>query len=331
MRTPDFWWRKPGLAAAALAPLAALYGAVAASRMARPGWRCPVPVVCIGNFTLGGAGKTPTALAVAAWLREHGEHPFFLTRGYGGRLAGPVTVGDGHTAADVGDEALLLARTAPTIVARDRRAGAAAAQAAGASVLVMDDGFQNPSLVKDVALLVVDARRGIGNGRVFPAGPLRAPFATQLERAGAVLVIGEGAAAGPVRGAAAVEDRPVFAGALEPDPQALAALAGRPVLAFAGIGDPEKFFATLRQNGIDVSAARAFPDHHRFETQELAALADQARAGGLTPVTTEKDLVRLGRMREAVPGLVALPVRLVSNQAEALRAFIADGIAAARS
>src|SRR5690348_2940661 len=166
MREPAFWWRKPGLAASLLAPLGALYGAVAARRMRRLGQRARAPVVCIGNLTVGGAGKTPTAIAAAQALREAGAKPAFLTRGYGGRLAGPVAVAPTHDAADVGDEPLLLARVAPTVVARDRVAGAIAAVEAGADVIVMDDGFQNPALAKDLSLLVVDGRRGIGNGKV---------------------------------------------------------------------------------------------------------------------------------------------------------------------
>ena len=189
MREPSFWWGEASLASAMLAPLAAIYGAVAQARLARRGRRAAAPVVCIGNFTVGGAGKTPTALVVARMLAAAGERPVFLSRGYGGTLAGPVLVDPTrHRAQDVGDEPLLLARTAPTIVARDRVKGASIA--AGASVIVMDDGFHNPSLAKDFAVLVVDARRGIGNGRVIPAGPLRAPLDAQLARAHALVLVG---------------------------------------------------------------------------------------------------------------------------------------------
>ena len=189
MREPSFWWGEASLASALLAPLAAIYGAVAQARLGARGRRAGAPVVCIGNLTVGGAGKTPTALAVAAILAAASERPVFLSRGYGGTLAGPVRVDPArHGGHDVGDEPLLLARAAPTIVARDRVKGAAIA--AGASVIVMDDGFHNPSLVKDFSLLVVDARRGIGNGRVIPAGPLRAPLDAQLARAHALVVVG---------------------------------------------------------------------------------------------------------------------------------------------
>src|ERR1700752_3798351 len=174
-----------------LAPLAALYGAAAGLRMQARGRQSGLPVICLGNLTVGGAGKTAAALAVAQLLHGAHERPFFLSRGYGGRLAGPVRVNPAlHRAADVGDEPILLARLAPPVVARDRVAGAAFARSAGASVIVMDDGFQNPSLAKDLSLVLVDGRRGLGNGRVLPAGPLRAPLELQLNRAQALIVVG---------------------------------------------------------------------------------------------------------------------------------------------
>src|SRR5712675_2587110 len=241
MRDPSFWWRAPGPMAGLLAPLGALYGVIAAQRLMQAGRRVRVPVVCIGNLTVGGAGKTPTAIAVARLLQAAGARPIFLTRGYGGRLAGPVAVAPTHGAADVGDEPLLLARVAPTIVARDRAAGARAAEAAGAELIVMDDGFQNPALAKDLSLIVVDGRRGLGNGKVFPAGPLRAPLRPQIARAQALLVVGEpGPAAQPAIDGARARGLPVFTGRLVPDPAVVAALAARPALAFAGIADPEK-------------------------------------------------------------------------------------------
>ena len=264
MREPAFWWRKPGLACSLLAPVAAAYGNIAAQRMARQGKRADVPVLCVGNFTLGGAGKTPAALLLAAWLEDAGAKVFFLSRGYGGSLAGPKLV-DVHadTAALVGDEPLLLARVAPTVVARDRVAGAKAAVAAGASVIVMDDGLQNASLAKDFTLAVIDARRGLGNGRLFPAGPLRAPLAAQLARSDALLLIGDGDGARDL----AATGLPIFHGHLRPDAAAVAELKGRKVLAFAGIGDPEKFFRTATEAGIDVAAApavsRSSPLHAR--------------------------------------------------------------------
>jgi tetraacyldisaccharide 4'-kinase len=292
LREPAFWWRPAGLTGGLLAPPAAIYGAVAARRMAQPGRAAGIPVLCVGNLTLGGAGKTPAAIAVAKILDAAGRRPTVLSRGYGGKLAGPVTVDPArHGAADVGDEPLVLARFAPTIVSRDRAAGADAARAAGAGSIVMDDGFQSPGLRKDRSILVVDGRRGIGNGMVFPAGPLRAPLKSQLCRADALLVVGAGAAGESV--AASAEGLPVFHGWLEPDARAIAALKRRPVLAFAGIGDPGKFFATLRDAGIEIGAEAAFPDHYRYRRSEARELMERAARDGLVPVTTEKDMARL--------------------------------------
>ena len=334
MREPAFWWRKPGLTAALLAPLAALYGAVAARRMRQRGQRARVPVVCLGNLTLGGAGKTPAAIAFARMLKDEGERPAFLTRGYGGKLAGPVAVSAIHTAADVGDEPLMLARVAPTIVARDRVAGADAVPA-DTTVIVMDDGFQNPSLKKDLAVLVVDGKRGIGNGKVFPAGPLRAPLQAQLDRCLALLVVGEPGESTHGLIAASFRDLlPSLMGRLVPDPDAIARLADRQVLAFAGIGDPEKFYATLRAAGIAVAQTRSFADHHVFAAAEAAELITAADARGLTLVTTEKDHARM----TGDPALAALaarsatlPVRLVIDHEDALRSQLSSVARASRS
>jgi tetraacyldisaccharide 4'-kinase len=326
MRDPAFWWRPAGVAAGLLSPLAAVYGFVAERRMARPGARAGVPVICIGNPTLGGAGKTPTAIAVAQLLQAAGRRPFVLSRGYGGSLAGPVPVDPAtHRADDVGDEPLLLAGTVPTVVARDRVAGAAAAHGSGADVIVMDDGFQNPALAKDLAILVVDGRRALGNGRVFPAGPLRAPLDPQLHRAHALVVVGPGAAGDRIAAMAEGRRVPVFRAVLEPDRTVLGELEGRPVLAFAGIGDPEKFFATLRYAGIDIRVQRAFPDHHRYGRGEALDLVARAKRDKLVPVTTEKDFVRLAGQADlaALAGLVrTLPVRLKFSDTEAFRDLI---------
>jgi tetraacyldisaccharide 4'-kinase len=324
MRDPAFWWRDGSLMAGLLAPLSAAYGAIAAHRMANAGARAGVPVICVGNFTLGGAGKTPTALWLAQMLQAAGERPCCLSRGYGGDTAGPKLVDPQiDSAAQVGDEALLLARVAPTIISRDRVAGAQAATTAGASIIVMDDGLQNASLAKDFTLAVVDGRRGIGNGHVFPAGPLRAPLDAQMARCDALLIIGDAQETANV--VAAAGQRPVFHGRLAPDEAALTALKGRNVFAFAGIGDPEKFFATLTQVGIAVTQRRAFADHHRFSGEEAAALTMQAEHEGLTLLTTEKDHARM----MGDPALAALaeraqvlPVALVVDEADALRRLV---------
>jgi tetraacyldisaccharide 4'-kinase len=335
MREPPFWWWPDGgIAAAMLAPLAAVYGAVAARRLAQRGARAGVPVVCVGNPTVGGAGKTPTALAVARMLQADGETPVFLSRGYGGRLVGPVEVDPArHRAADVGDEPLLLARAAPTIVARDRVAGARAARAAGASVIVMDDGFQNPSVEKDFSILVIDAKRGIGNGRIIPAGPLRAPLDGQLDRAQALVVVGAGDS-GTVGNEARKRALPVFGARLAPDPSVIGLLGKSRVLAFAGIGDPEKFFTTLREAGIAVAATRSFADHHRYARAEVQALCEEAARSGLALVTTEKDLVRMQGGGEAAPLAAcarALPVTLSFNDEAGFRGLLRERIARART
>ena len=293
MRPPAFWDEAPGHPAARLlAPLGRLYGRRVADRMDRPGLRAPCPVICIGNFTLGGAGKTPTALAVAAILRRIGADPAFLTRGYGGRLKGPVLVDAArHGAAEAGDEPLLLASVARTILARDRPAGARLCADLGADVVVMDDGLQNPSLAKDLALAVVDAGAGIGNGLPFPAGPLRAPLPRQWRHVGGLVLIGDGARGERVAEEAAGRGIPVHRARLVPD--APADVLGRPVLAFAGIGRPQKVFETLRAAGADIAGTRTFPDHHPYRRADLADLTARAEALGADLVTTEKDWVRL--------------------------------------
>lgn len=346
MREPAFWWGEAGVAAAMLAPLAAIYGAVAGARLCGRGARAAVPVVCIGNFTVGGAGKTPAALAVAAMLAAAGERPAFLTRGYGGTLAGPLQVDPSrHRAQEVGDEPLLLARAAlssrgrgksivPTIVSRDRVEGAGMAVAAGASAIVMDDGFQNPSLAKDFSVLVVDARRGTGNGRVIPAGPLRAPLPAQLEHAHALIVVGTAAGAAGVARDARARDIPVFQARLRPDAGFIAARGKGRVLAFAGIGDPEKFFATLAEAGIAVAATRSFPDHHRYTRGEAQALCDDAARERLALVTTEKDLARIhgdDELEQLAAHAHALPVALAFGEEERFRSLLLERLAAART
>jgi tetraacyldisaccharide 4'-kinase len=335
MREPAFWWRAAGLKTGLLAPLAAVYGGIAGARMRRAGGRADVPVICIGNLTVGGAGKTPTVLAVARMLIAAGERPFFLTRGYGGSLAGPLRVDAArHRAAEVGDEPLMLARIAPTVVAHDRVAGATIAERDGATVIVMDDGFQNPSLAKDFSLIVIDAGRGIGNGRVLPAGPLRAPLAVQFDRADAVLMIGEGAPpASALEAAIAQRNLPLYRGRMVPDAAGVAALADKRVLAFAGIGDPGKFFASLAASGIKAAATRGFPDHHRFTRAEAHALCEDAERAGLTLVTTEKDLARMTGDIEAA-SLVArahtFPVRLEFAEEAALGQALFERLTARR-
>jgi len=298
------WWYGPGgqLIARVLGPFAALWGGVATRSYERTAaYACALPVICIGNFTAGGTGKTPLSLLVVSELRQLGKQPAFLTRGYGGRLAGPHWVdAERDTAAQVGDEPLLLARRAPTLVSRDRAAGARAIETSGRAidVIVMDDGLQNPALVKDLTLALVDGRRGLGNGRVIPAGPLRAPLDFQLDLADAIVVNTSLAGATPSNGDVAEWLRsqfpgPVLSGSVDasaPVPW----LEKASVVAFAGIGVPQRFFDLLIRLGAKIEHALPFPDHHPFtdaDAERLLAMADRSSA---LLVTTEKDWARLG-------------------------------------
>ena len=315
-RAPAFWSPGHTVLPTLLSPLAALYGMAGTARraFANPA-RPPVPVVCVGNITAGGAGKTPTAIAIAGHLRAKGRKPHILTRGYGGRVRGPLRVDPDHGASEVGDEAILLARTAPTWVAADRAAGAAHAVEAGADVLVMDDGFQNPSLAKNLSFLVVDGGFGLGNGRLIPAGPLRERPRDALARTTAVVYIVDPGGEAPGSPPPGLERVPVFPARLEPTLDA-ATLADRPVVAFAGIGRPAKFFNTLRDLGAEVVDAHAFPDHHAYAPDELMRLIDDAVARDATVVTTEKDAVRLPH--EARGMVEVLRVALVFDDDRAL-------------
>ena len=314
-KAPAFWWRDGGSPAAmALWPAARIWGAASAWRMKRPPrYRPPVPVICVGNFVVGGAGKTPTAIALARIARGRGLKPGLLASGYGGRETGPLLVDpDSHDADRVGDEPLLLSAAGPTVVASDRAAGARRLVEEGVDLIIMDDGFQNPSVAKDLSLVVVDATVGIGNGRVVPAGPLRAPLSLQLRRADLLLVVGNGAAAEPLVRAAARSGRGTLRGQLRPTK--LREWRKQPILAFAGIGRPEKFFATLAEAHAPVARTVSFPDHHRYTDAEAAELIAAAEPGNLRLVTTEKDLVRLA-------GRTGMAGRL-HDKAEALQVML---------
>ena len=334
MHEPAFWYRPSSWISRLLMPLGALYGLVAGQRLQRQGFDAGIPVLCVGNYHVGGAGKTPMVLALTKMLRDLGETPVVLSRGYGGRLRGPIKVDpERHAAADVGDEPLMLARTVSVVVARDRIGGVALARSQGASVLLMDDGFQNPAIAKDASLIVIDSDRGLGNGRVFPAGPLRAPLPPQLERTDALIIVGDGAAAKTVAAAIAARGKPVLSAHLRADDASLAPLRGKRVLAFAGIGDPIRFFRTLRANGIEVIRERAFADHHPFSKSEIETLITEAKRDALTLVTTEKDLARL-RSGEGVPcwakDIVPFAVTLEFDGAAQLRKFVSEQLFKAR-
>ena len=348
MREPTWWYDpQPGWAARFLDPAGTLWGHLAQRRFARErAYRATVPVICIGNFTAGGTGKTPLALEVAGMIQSMGLKAAFLSRGYGGQARGPHWVDASRDrSGDVGDEPLLLAAAHPTLICRDRAAGARAIAEGPASVdvIIMDDGLQNPAVAKDLTVAVVDGVRGIGNGRVIPAGPLRAPLAFQLTLVDAV-VINRGSTGDACGGAPGNDfaDRlrrdfegPVLAAAIAPS-EAADWLSGAPVIAFAGIGVPDRFFATLRALGAHIAGEIAFPDHHAFTPADATSLLDLARSYGATLVTTEKDHVRLagfdGPLAELRTVARALPVRMkLDARDESRLAALIEGAARRRT
>ena len=297
MRPPSFWLVRHGRDAAPmlrflLSPLGLLYARATARRLERgQPVALPVPVVCIGNLTLGGTGKTPLARLVRSRLAAlTGGEVAIVSRGHGGSLVGPVRVDPQiHSAADVGDEPRMLASDGPVFVGRDRAEAARLAVQAGMTALVLDDGHQNPALLKDLSLVVVDGATGFGNEHVVPAGPLREPVATGLSRADAVIMMG-----GTAEQIEAIDlpglDGPVLRASLQARPRTFKG----PVLAFCGIGRPEKFDDTLRALGASIASFIAFPDHHPFTPADLARIERTARHfGAVELVTTEKDHTRL--------------------------------------
>ncbi len=332
MSAPSFWWRPAGWQAVALSPPASIYAAVAARRLRNARrQKVGLPVLCVGNFTVGGSGKTPVTIALAETAKAMGLKPGILSRGYGGSVKTPRIVAlERDTAGDVGDEPLLLAGAAPVAVSSDRAAGAQLLAAQGCDLVIMDDGFQSAHIHMDFALIVTDARYGLGNGRVLPAGPLRAPVAEQMRFASALLVMGEGKAAGDLVATAAARRLPVYRAHVRPREN----LAGRRFLAFAGIGHPEKFFDTVKAAGGEVVETRSFPDHHVFTQAELRQIAQTAKANDLEIVTTAKDAARIGH--EKFPALLPgrafiLDIEAVFHGPETPRLIIEATLSAARN
>ncbi len=324
MRAPGFWTDPAaGILPSLLSPVAAIYATVTARRMTRQGWRAPVPVICCGNATAGGAGKTTLALDLGQRLAGRGIAVHYLLRGYGGRLKGPLQVDLAkHDSLDVGDEALLLAAERPAWIAGgDRGAGARAAVGGGAQAIVMDDGLQNPSLEKDLSLLVIDGNFGFGNGRIIPAGPLREPVEAAAARSQAAVLIGADETGALAR---LPPTMPVLRARLAPGPEA-ALLAGQPVLAFCGIANPRKFFATLQEAGAVLAGRQAYADHYPYDAGDLRDLLAEAESLRAIPVTTRKDFVRIPRAFR--PRVTVVTVRLEWEEPAALEGLL-DPLAA---
>jgi len=294
---------------------------VRARRLRAQPYRSRPRVLCVGNLTAGGTGKTPIAIALGVMLAARGKKIAFLARGYGGRLRGATLVDAAHhSAADVGDEALLLAAKAPTVVSRDRAAGARLIESLGADIIVMDDGFQNFQLQKDLSIIVIDAASGFGNGRLIPAGPLRERPGEGLRRADAVVLTGDGTPELPPF------DRPILRARFiptSPEP-----FVGGLIFAFAGIGRPEKFFETLRHLGARLIGTQAFSDHHRFTIVELMAVRRAAETAGALLVTTEKDFVRIDAANRK--GILPLPIHAALDDTAELNRLL-DSLVAARA
>ncbi len=312
VKAPAFWQKDKSVWGKLLSPFGFLFSVIGAGRFrrAKP-YRSKVPVICIGNLVMGGVGKTPLAVSVAEFFKMNGLRPVFLTRGYGGGLKSAVINADGvYTANETGDEAQILARIAPVVVSADRKKGAIAAEKTGADVIIMDDGFQNPQLEKDLSFAVFDGRYGFGNGKVFPAGPLREKIEQGLERADACIIVGADTSGVRDKIAGLFPDLPCFYVHIEQDKRVLNALAGQKVFAFAGIGYPAKFFGMLSDNGIDVVGSKAFSDHHPYSENDMEALLKAARGKGADHlITTAKDGVRVPeKYREEITVIEAYTV-----------------------
>ena len=320
MKAPKFWNKgSNSVLPLLLTPLSMLYAVGDRLNRARvTPQSVSVPVICVGNAVAGGAGKTPVSISIARFLIAKGWKVHFLSRGYGGSYTGPTrVVPDVHGANEVGDEPLILSGTAPTWISQDRVAGATAAVEDGAEVIIMDDGFQNPSLTKDISFLVVDGGFGIGNGSLLPAGPLRETWASAIERADAVIVVDPTELTADL----ACADKPRFNAKVIPlDLQA--ELVGQKVVAFAGIGRPEKFFKSLQAIGADVIESFEFSDHHKFSQDDIMKLVERASNQEAALVTTRKDFVRLSA--EAKLMTTVFDIDLTFEKPQGLQSLLAE-------
>lgn len=314
MQTPEFWTKR-GFLSSILQPFAAIYATATARRLkSRIPYKAECPVICIGNLTAGGTGKTPVSLSIAELLHSMGKNPYFISRGYGGALRNVIVNPKVHTPQQVGDEPLLLAEAAPAVVNPDRAGAAKLAISDGADCLVMDDGFQNPTLHKDLSFLVFDGNYGIGNGRVIPAGPLREPFDKGIKRAQAVIILGE-----DKKQIASQTDLPIFYGEIkEENPETT----NRNIVAFCGIGHPEKFFASLSKCGFNINRNFSFPDHHFYTHAELNSLIDFAQKNNLDIYTTSKDFVKIPP--ELRSHFKVLKIKIWWHNENALQNFLAQ-------
>jgi len=312
MKTPKYW-QTNSLLTKILSPVCLVYGLITKLRIkfGKP-QHVKIPVICIGNITAGGTGKTPVSLSIAKLLETEMYHPFFLTRGYGGKLQGIIVNCKKHSAGDVGDEPLLLARQAPVVVNADRFAGAQLAIANGADIILMDDGFQNPGLYKNISFLVFDGNYGIGNGRIIPAGPLRETFADGIKRADALIILGE-----DKHSLAAKCRLPVFSA----HTKAVQTASGNlNILAFAGIGHPQKFYHTLKEQGFNLLETFDFPDHHFYSAEELEKLLAIAQKRNAEVYTTSKDYVKIPPALQKE--IHAFDITVVWDEPEKLLEFI---------
>lgn len=316
MKTPDYW-RTDSLVSKILAPIGAIYGFLTQLRLKlhNPP-KAEIPVICVGNITAGGTGKTPVSIALAKMLINDVYHPFFVTRGYGGKIKNIMVNNKKHSAKEVGDEPLLLSAVAPVVVNPNRYEGAKSAINEGADLVVMDDGFQNPSLYKDLSFLVFDGNYGIGNGKIIPAGPLRETFADGTKRADALIIMGE-----DKNGLAAKTKLPTFFAHLE---AAQTAVGKRDVVAFAGIGHPSKFYGSLKEQGLNIVKTYDFPDHHFYRTNELEKIIDEAQKLNADIYTTGKDFVKIPHSLQSQ--IKVLEVAVVWEKPEELLSFIKSKI-----